>query len=287
MKKLLLALLLYSAASSAQVTNAPALINQRGATLPTNCSIGQLFFKTDATAGQNIYNCTSANTWTQQAGGGSGTINAGTIGQFAYYAANGTTLSGIDVPSLTGTPAARCQSVWTGTTTQALVCTTVTGTVLIDNGSTFVPSSTLGTLVLGASGTLGSVTMGNATSGTVTLKPVTGTLGTTDMLVPAAVGTGRLSQVIAAGTSALGTSEITSGNCASVVTTAATGTATTDTIDYAFNADLSAVTGYSGVGTLLTIYKYPSANNVNWKVCNWTGASITPSAATINWSVRR
>lgn len=143
------------------------------------------------------------------------------------------------------------------------------------------------TPTLGASGTVGSLTMGNATSGTVKLQPVTGALGTTTLLVPAAAGTGRASQVIAAGTSAMGTSAIASGACATVVTTTATGTVTTDTIDYAFNADLSAVTGYSGVGTLVTIYKYPTTDNVNYKVCNWTGSSITPSAATINWSVRR
>lgn len=100
-------------------------------------------------------------------------------------------------------------------------------------------------------------------------------------------GTLNCTGTIASGTSTLGTSAISSGACASVVTTTATGTATTDTIDYSFNGDLSATTGYSGVGTLLTIYKYPTANNVNWKVCNWTGSSITPSAVTINWSVRR
>ena len=39
---------------------------------------------------------------------------------------------------------------------------------------------------LGAPGTLGSITFGNATSGTVTIEPVTGALSTKTMLIPAA-----------------------------------------------------------------------------------------------------
>ena len=36
-----------------------------GTTLPSTCTVGDLFYKTDATAGQNLYGCTSTNTWTQ------------------------------------------------------------------------------------------------------------------------------------------------------------------------------------------------------------------------------
>ena len=43
-----------------------------GTALPASCSVGQAFFKTDATAGQNIYLCTATNTWTQVQGGGGG-----------------------------------------------------------------------------------------------------------------------------------------------------------------------------------------------------------------------
>lgn len=44
-----------------------------GTTAPATCSVGELFFDTDATAGQNIYACTATNTWTLQSGGGAGT----------------------------------------------------------------------------------------------------------------------------------------------------------------------------------------------------------------------
>ncbi|MEJ5369537.1 MAG: hypothetical protein WHT08_14555 [Bryobacteraceae bacterium] len=42
---------------------------QTGTSLPSGCAIGQAFFKTDAAAGQNIYLCTAANTWTPVQGG--------------------------------------------------------------------------------------------------------------------------------------------------------------------------------------------------------------------------
>jgi hypothetical protein len=38
--------------------------NKSGTSLPGTCSAGETFFKTDAPAGQNLYACTSTNTWT-------------------------------------------------------------------------------------------------------------------------------------------------------------------------------------------------------------------------------
>ena len=49
-----------------------------GTALPSTCSVGQAFFKTDAVAGQNIYLCTATNSWTQvqgSSGGGGGTFD--------------------------------------------------------------------------------------------------------------------------------------------------------------------------------------------------------------------
>lgn len=43
-----------------------------GTALPGTCTVSQLFFKTDATAGQQIYMCSSTNTWTQQLNSGAG-----------------------------------------------------------------------------------------------------------------------------------------------------------------------------------------------------------------------
>ena len=41
------------------------------ASKPATCTVGEQYFATDATAGQNLYYCTAANTWIQQAAGGS------------------------------------------------------------------------------------------------------------------------------------------------------------------------------------------------------------------------
>jgi hypothetical protein len=99
---------------------------------------------------------------------------------------------------------------------------------------------------------------------------------------------GGLTTTVASGTSALGTSAIGSAACATAVTTTATNTATTDVVLWGFNGDPTAVTGYVPlVAGMLTIIAYPSANNVNFKVCNNTNASVTPGAITLNWRVAR
>lgn len=61
-----------------------------GSTLPTNCAVGEQFFKTDAPAGQNFYGCTAANTWTLQSGGAG--LNQG-LTDLAVSAVSGTVLS--------------------------------------------------------------------------------------------------------------------------------------------------------------------------------------------------
>lgn len=43
-----------------------------GTSLPAVCSVGELFFRTNATPGQNLFGCTAANTWMQLSGGSGG-----------------------------------------------------------------------------------------------------------------------------------------------------------------------------------------------------------------------
>jgi hypothetical protein len=146
------------------------------------------------------------------------------------------------------------------------------GSLLSNSGSTGSVTATLGS-------TSAHFIFGNHTgsSGVGTYAALT----TSDL--PAA-----MTQTIANGTSAMGTSAISSGTCATVVTTSATGAGTTDIIIYTANADPTAVTGYgpSASGSLY-IWAYPTANNVNFRVCNNTGGTITPSALTLNWRVVR
>lgn len=63
-----------------------------GTSLPATCSVGQLFFLTTATAGQNIHECTATNVWTQQLNtgtGGASNFTAPGTGGVARSIANG------------------------------------------------------------------------------------------------------------------------------------------------------------------------------------------------------
>jgi hypothetical protein len=42
----------------------------KGTTLPATCTVGDTYFDTDASAGENLYGCTAEDTWTVQSGGG-------------------------------------------------------------------------------------------------------------------------------------------------------------------------------------------------------------------------
>ena len=153
------------------------------------------------------------------------------------------------------------------------VCSTPSGTGFSN------PMTTLGDLIVGGSGGTPQ-RLGVGTNGYGLLANSGATYGVD--------WEGPITKTIASGTSALGTGAISSGACASVVTTAATGTATTDDIQADFNADPTSTTGYSPSSNgMLTIIKYPTSGNVNFKVCNNSGSSITPGAVTLNWRVVR
>src|SRR5574340_903691 len=53
-----------------------------------SCTQGEIYFRTDATAGQNLYFCTAANAWTQMTATGSGGAEVSglrLLSQSAYY----------------------------------------------------------------------------------------------------------------------------------------------------------------------------------------------------------
>jgi hypothetical protein len=83
--------------------------NQVGNTsaLPSTCTVGQTFFNFSATAGQNMYYCTAANTWTQQ-------LNSGGTAGFGASLFSSTSSA-----TVTGTTAATLIGSVTGSTTIA------------------------------------------------------------------------------------------------------------------------------------------------------------------------
>jgi hypothetical protein len=108
-----------------------------------------------------------------------------------------------------------------------------------------------------------------------------------DMSAVTFPSSGTLTVTVASGTATLGTSSIAANTCAAAVTVTATGTATTDVVSFSPNADITGVTGYTPSGTL-SIFPYPTANNVNFRVCNSDQTNaVTPGAVTLNWRVVR
>lgn len=162
----------------------------------------------------------------------------------------------------------------------ASTCTNYFGWAF-DTSNVYVISS----VVTGATGS--AIVFAGSSSGSTVLQPAAAAAGT--ITLPAISGTHALGAVVARGTSALGTSTVNANSCATLVTTSATGTLTTDAIIWTPNADISAAGGYSYTSTDgLKVYPYPSADNVNFKVCNGTASNITSvGAVTLNWVVLR
>ena len=102
-----------------------------------------------------------------------------------------------------------------------------------------------------------------------------------------------VASTVASGTAALlntpsGTTAINTGSCATTISVAATGVLSTDNIQADFNTSPLSVVGFGGGSSgLLTILKWPTAGYVNFAECNYSGASITPGAMTLNWRVVR
>lgn len=240
--------------------------------------------------------------------------NAGSFG--------GAVLTGVLLGNGTGAPTAATlgnnlalnSGVLAGTY-QIRAVTTTSDTINCSNDGgklvTYSNASAIAVTLPQATSTCGAgvaLMVSNKGAGLVTVTPTTSTVNGSATLTVATntscelVSDGTNWQVdsctslIATGTStiasgsglAMGTSAISSGACATVVTATATGVATTDVVTAGFNGDPTAVTGYiPATAGMLTIISYPTANNVNFKVCNNTSSSITPGAISLNWRVVR
>lgn len=243
---------------------------------------------------------------------GVGTLAAGTLGSGVTIQASNVTYTGTVpaanlpvVADASGSPSAtsgimKCDGTTTNcaggvvsaiggvATSVAIGTTTITsgtsGRVLFDNAGVFGEKTVVGS---GASVPLVDGTPVIATGKTFTVSNSMTQTATDGSTVAFGAG-GTVTYTIASGAKALATGAISSAACTSAQTATATGTVTTDTVMASFNGDPTAVTGYVPLTTgMLTIIAYPTADTVNFKVCNNTNASITPGAVTINWRVSR
>lgn len=135
-------------------------------------------------AAQTQIAATNGNTSTSAIGALVASSNSGTLTVSANNNPNGAGQGGLS---------------WTGSGGLLIAQANAAGSIVLATTASFTPRLTVasagdvtisaGPLTLGASGTLGSVTFGNATSGTVKLQPVTGALGTVTLSLPAATDT--------------------------------------------------------------------------------------------------
>jgi hypothetical protein len=210
---------------------------------------------------------------------------AGVTGQLALAGSTSgaTALQGVAAASGTLTVPSTNDTLVARNTTDALTNKSI-------NGMTITAST--GTFTLAAGKTLtanSSLTLAGVDAKTLTVNKSLTLDGTDGTVMTFPTTSATITQTIASGTLALNQTAIGSGACSAAQTAAAAGVATTDTIQIGFNGDPTGTTGYiPATAGMLTIIPYPTAGNINVKVCNNSSASITPGAVvTLNWRVVR
>lgn len=151
------------------------------------------------------------------------------------------------------------------------------------NAGTLLPSAAGGTDIGSTSLPFGNLWLGTAATNNFKFQPAA-TAAARTISIPDPLGNTSLPLTIASGTKALNTAAITTATCDAGAAVTATGTLSTDTVDWSFNAAPTATNKY---GAFLVVYAVPSANTVTFYTCNPSATTSTPTAMTVNWSVRR
>lgn len=289
MKKLLALLLALPSILCAQPFGQNPTFAYTGAlaSIPATCRVAQLAFITDATAGTNIYECASANTWTQQL-----SLSAASIG--VTDAGGDTTTWPLLAGSQTGTQGARTTGGLTfNATTNALTTTTFIGALTgAVNGNTL---------------TAGSSTYTGTAAQTYTFPTTSATIARTDaantftgvqtmtspaLTTPAITGLATGSGVATANTVSTLVARDGSGNfSAGTITAALTGTASGNLVSgtalstlatQATNTVVGNATSGTAVPTALAVGTCSTAASaLKWTTNTGFGCNTSIDAATL------
>jgi hypothetical protein len=109
-------LLVWAAAGQTQIdlsTQAKNLPIKSGASLPSTCTVGQVYFLNNAPTGANLYGCTAVNTWSAQGGqGGGGTTMQGTLANMPSTCTLGQIYFATDAPAGTNLYGCSAANTW-------------------------------------------------------------------------------------------------------------------------------------------------------------------------------
>lgn len=326
MKKLLLLLVLVLpvCAQPPQLTWYSPVQFDAGPTTPPQCQVPGFFWNTTPTA--SLWLCLATNgssnvgTFHQVTTGASGSVTSVTVtcGLTATPSNPIISTGSIEDSLLTAAHNGNYNPLLTTDCGKILTTDTTATFTFPTAGSTGFPlgwgvvvqnNSASSTLTLTTSGSVFNGNVSGTGTGTVTLpagqgaQVISDTAGNWTLLTTgcnllagdvsgtcaATSVTSTIPRTIFHGTATMGTGAISANTCASAVTVTTTGVLTTDSISVNANADISAVTGYGVLSTDgLKVYVYPTSGDVNFKVCNATGTSITPGSAIVfNFSVYR
>jgi hypothetical protein len=229
-----------------------------GTALPATCAAGEIFFKTTAAAGRNLYTCAPANQWSAIAGtaaGGGGNYAASFSGQ-----------TSVPLEHNLNTAAVTVQCFDSATPPALLEANRVTVADANRVDVTFIAAQS-GTCVVSGGGTGGGTTGAVVAAGDGLLSS-----GGVVRVNPAAVRSYLSgSESLAFGTIA------GSGGCASR-TMAVAGATIGDRVTVGMPTELMT---YS----LAVTYAVTGAGTVAIRLCNYTGSAITPPSWTWNVDV--
>src|ERR1700687_3892686 len=115
-----------------------------GTALPATCAVGEMFYKTDASSGANLYGCISPNAWVPEGQDSGSCISMLAQSQYLVAAMTSSTTLAVGANCSVGTPC----NVRFGGLSYSLI-SSATATISAGSGVAFFYVSSLGTLTAG------------------------------------------------------------------------------------------------------------------------------------------